>query len=54
MFLMSPLSRLHYKFFVLNLFMSEVAVLDVLQNIVHVKLTVSFAFMLVTVVFKCY
>jgi len=50
---MSPMTTLHYKFIVLDLLLSEVAVLDVLQNIVHVKLTVSYALVSVIVISVC-
>ena len=41
--MMSPSTTLHCKLIVLDLFMSEAAVLDILKSIVHIKLTVSYA-----------
>jgi len=39
--MISPVTRLHCKLFVLDILMSEATVVDVLESIVHVKLTVS-------------
>lgn len=41
-FMMSPWTSIHCKLFVLDLLVSEAAVLDVLQSIVHIKLAVSY------------
>ena len=39
--MMSPSTGLQCKLFVLDLFMSQLAVVDVLQSVVHIQFTVS-------------